>query len=169
MLNHILIPLDGSPLAEEAIPYARQIVRPGGRVTLVMAVDLSGLLAYDVYPIMGVRVESVDGQSIYGTDKLIAQAKTYALAQAEHLTDYEVHTVIEVGEPAALITRAAQELKVDAIIMSTHGRSGLSRWLLGSVTHRVLGASPCPVFVIPNKQRPQQPTLQNEEPALHGR
>lgn len=162
MLNHVLIPLDGSPLAEEALNYAKQIARPGGKITLVTAVDLSGLLAYDVYPIMGVRVENPEGAAVYGADKLVAQARTYSHAMAERLSDYVVEIIVEIGEPAALITRVAQEHGVEVIVMSTHGRSGLSRWLLGSVTHRVLGASPCPVFVIPNKQRHQQPDLQTE-------
>ncbi|MDX1991056.1 MAG: universal stress protein [bacterium] len=153
MLNHILIPLDGSPLAEEALPYARMILNPGGRVTLVTAVDLSGLLAYDVYPMMGVRVENPDGQPIYGTEKLASQARSYAQEIARQLNGFDVRLVVEVGEPSDLIVKSAHDLKADAIVMSTHGRNGISRWLLGSVTQRVLSAAPCPVFVVPNSHR----------------
>ena len=59
--------------------------------------------------------------------------------------------MVEAGDPATVIVETAQKLHVDAIVMSTHGRSGLSRWLFGSVTQKVLAASCCPVFVIPAK------------------
>ena len=60
---------------------------------------------------------------------------------------------VHVGEPANVIVETAERLKVDAIVMSTHGRSGLSRWLFGSVTNKVLSANVCPVYVIPSKPK----------------
>ncbi|MBZ0306650.1 MAG: universal stress protein [Anaerolineae bacterium] len=56
------------------------------------------------------------------------------------------------GRPSETIVEVAKKLNVDAIVMSTHGRSGLSLLLLGSVTHKVLNTSACPVFVIPAKK-----------------
>jgi len=163
MLNHLLVPLDGSPLAEEALSYVNQLLRPGGRLTLVMAVDLSGMLAYDMYPITGIRADVPQGQTMYGADKLVAQARTYAEKIAKDRFQYEVHIVVETGEPATLILKAAQETHAETIVMSTHGRSGFSRWLLGSVTNRVLSAATCPVFVIPNMHRQTQPEIQTRE------
>lgn len=159
MLNTVLVPLDGSPLAEEALPYARSIVRPGGKIILITAVDLPTSLMYDVYPMIGVRVENPEGTNpyFYGAEKLITQAKAYSKRFVEEMTaaGFEVELVVEVSEPAALVIKAAQEEKVDAIVMSTHGRSGFTRWLFGSVTQKVLSAASCPVFVIPNKHRQQ--------------
>jgi nucleotide-binding universal stress UspA family protein len=62
---------------------------------------------------------------------------------------FQVRLVIEVGPPAEMIIKAAEAHHADAVVMCTHGRSGLSRWILGSVTNKVLSAAPCPVFVIP--------------------
>jgi nucleotide-binding universal stress UspA family protein len=53
------------------------------------------------------------------------------------------------GRPAGEIVRAAQDLRADLIVMATHGRSGFQRWVLGSVTERVLRQAPCPVLTVP--------------------
>ena len=67
----------------------------------------------------------------------------------EGTSDLNVRKVVEVSEPySALIERAKNE-SVDLIVMSTHGRSGIPRMMLGSVTERVLRNSPCPVLAIP--------------------
>lgn len=63
---------------------------------------------------------------------------------------------VEVGEPAHTILQVASELDVDLIIMSTHGRSGVSRWLFGSVTGRVLSMAPRPVLIVPSHQQQQK-------------
>ena len=63
----------------------------------------------------------------------------------------QIEISVQVGSPADVIVDTAKSFGVDAIVMSTHGRTGLSRWLFGSVTQKVLSATPCPVFVIPSK------------------
>ena len=57
-----------------------------------------------------------------------------------------------IGDPATVISEAAERLAVDAIVMSTHGRSGIGRFLFGSVTYKILETRICPVFVVPNKE-----------------
>jgi nucleotide-binding universal stress UspA family protein len=66
--------------------------------------------------------------------------------QEEQTTNYEV--VIKKGDPAAAICAFADENEIDLIAMSTHGRSGLSRWALGSVTDKVLHCSSKPILLV---------------------
>ncbi len=146
MLKHVLVPLDGSKLAEDALKHALDLLGSGGKITLISAVDVPEVPIYGYYPPTTVP----DYES--AKDDLLPQAKTYLQGIAAGLTDkgVTIATEAEVGEPAHVITEFAQKLHVDAIVMSTHGRSGLSRWLFGSVTNKVLSAKPCPVYVVPS-------------------
>jgi nucleotide-binding universal stress UspA family protein len=60
--------------------------------------------------------------------------------------------VVDAGQPFGAIVDCAEKEGVDLIVMSSHGRSGLSRMLIGSVTDKVLRGSPCPVLVVPLKK-----------------
>jgi nucleotide-binding universal stress UspA family protein len=62
----------------------------------------------------------------------------------------EVEEILEVGEPYHMIVEKAKELDVDIIVLATHGRTGISHILLGSVAERVIRHAPCPVFAIRN-------------------
>jgi nucleotide-binding universal stress UspA family protein len=64
----------------------------------------------------------------------------------------EVALRVTTGHPADCIVASADELNADAIVMSTHGRSGISRWVYGSVTQKVLSVAHLPVMVIPPKR-----------------
>ena len=66
------------------------------------------------------------------------------------------------GLPAAEILRAAEETKCDLILMATHGRTGLPRFLLGSVTEMVMRGARCPVLVIKTPESPQRPSETTE-------
>jgi nucleotide-binding universal stress UspA family protein len=149
MLAHILIPLDGSPLAEEAIAPAKHIINVNGTITLLTVIDLPVHWEY------GVASAALFEESHKVTEKLIPQAKAYLEEVAASLRDegFHVETIAQFGEAAAVIVDTAVSQKVDAISMSTHGRSGFSRWLFGSITSKVLSIAPCPVFVIPPKHR----------------
>jgi nucleotide-binding universal stress UspA family protein len=87
-----------------------------------------------------------------------ADAKRHLEEVTNHLRDagYHVSYRIEVGDPVENITRVANELDVDMIAMSTHGRSGLSRLIFGSVTSGVLKAAQRPVLVIPSNYAQRQ-------------
>jgi nucleotide-binding universal stress UspA family protein len=146
MLNHVLVPLDGSKLAEEALPHALNILAPRGKITLLSAVDVPEVPMYGYYP--PTTVPDYEAAK----EELLPQAKTYLENIAKHLGKDDIQIVLEaqIGEPAHVITEVAEKLHVDAIVMSTHGRSGLGRWLFGSVTQKVLSAKPCPVYVVPS-------------------
>jgi nucleotide-binding universal stress UspA family protein len=164
MLNHILVPLDGSQLAEAAIQYAKQILGDHGKITLLTAVDV-------VLRQQSAKVTPQLSASHMFADPWIVSFEPTRKAQEEiargllrHSQDYLQHIADELQtagvqaevnvqsgvSPAEAIIETAKELDVDAIVISTHGRSGLSRWLFGSVTFKVLSAAPCSMFVIPS-------------------
>lgn len=159
MLDHILVSLDGSELSERALKYAREVLCDKGHITLLCVVDVPEIAAYNFYPVPVVATEP-DQETLI--DNLRKQATDYLAEQAKSLQapDLTVEALVLVGEPASVIVEQAEERKVDAIVMSTHGRSGLSRWLFGSVTQKVLGTMPCPVFVVPGVN-PQQNNSQS--------
>jgi nucleotide-binding universal stress UspA family protein len=61
----------------------------------------------------------------------------------------KVRPIVDAGQPFGAIVDCAEKEGVDLIVMSSHGRSGLSRMLIGSVTDKILRGSPCPVLVVP--------------------
>lgn len=161
MLKHILVPLDGSELSEKAIEHVKRLVGTETEITLLVAVDSPEYFAYSMYgtqPIPPVTTVTprFDYQSL--ANEMLSQSQIYLERIAADLkqSGYKVHESVETGSPAELIVETAQRLGVDAIVMSTHGRSGLSRWILGSVTSKVLGAAPCPVYVIPRDKSMQE-------------
>jgi nucleotide-binding universal stress UspA family protein len=157
MLNHLLVPLDGSQLAEQALDYARQIVKPGGRITLLSVVDLPfpTQVVFDMPPVQTIDPATLEQHR--DLTKRYLQGKAATLASAGFVVD----TIVELGYPEEAIVSIARKYAVDAIVMSTHGRTGLNRMLMGSVTHRVLNDTPCPVFVVPNLKRQTATSAKN--------
>lgn len=152
MLKHILVPLDGSEVSERALPYAREIIdKAEGRITLLTVLDVPDYPVTAYYP----TVVTYDTSPEKITEKLMPQAEDYLKKTTEALVreGFRVTMTTMIGEPAGAIVEKADELKVDAIVMSTHGRSGISRWLFGSIASKVLESSHCPVFIVPVRGR----------------
>ncbi len=151
MLSHVLVPLDGSELSERALAYARQIVEANGKITLLSVIDVPDY-AIAAYYSAGVVAETADRQVM--VDQMIPQTHSYLDKIAETLRSegFSVKTEAVIGEAARAIIEKSEVLDVDTIVMSTHGRSGFSRWLFGSVTSKVLSGTTCPVFVIPSRK-----------------
>lgn len=142
MFERILVPLDGSPLAEAAIGMALRIAEPDSDIVLVRAVELSPLVMDSI----GTAPVNVDH---YMMSNMIA-VRSYLedVGFSSQFEDVDVELVSELGDPAALIIDTAMDEDVDLIVMMTHGRSGLNRLALGSVTERVLRHAPCPVLAM---------------------
>jgi nucleotide-binding universal stress UspA family protein len=161
MLRHILIPLDGSALAEQSLPWARQILQLDGQVTLVTALHMPDALSPAFSGALP-RVRSdleITGLADYSKweQQVTQDVFRYLEGVAQSLKrsispSLTIDFVVASSDPASLIVEAAQEKHVDAILMSTHGRSGFQRWLFGSVAVRILEARVCPVFMIPGIQ-----------------
>jgi len=148
MLSQVLVTLDGSQLAERALPYAKQIVAPTGEIVLLSVVDIPDFPIYTVYP-----MATINPEPDYSTvvSDLLASSKEYleGIANNIRLSGIRVKTIVKSGDPATCIIEEAQERNIDMIVICTHGRSGISKWLFGSVTQKVMSAMPCPVVVIP--------------------
>lgn len=158
MLKHILIPLDQSELAETALEYASKLVGPDSRITLLTVIvppDISFTALYN--PVEGVPPNRLESPASFeGLERQVrVQAEDYLRRIGARLSEkgIKVDILVQVGQDAETIVENAENLNVDGIVMATHGRSGISRWLLGSVTQKVIGAAPCPVIVIPNRRR----------------
>ena len=128
MFRRILVPLDGSKTAESALPYARALAeRLGADVELLEVVDLaeisSSASADKVAKLNNVHASR-------SSDEYLAQiAKSFPRGRAR--------CRVERGTAAAVIIDAAAVDKETLIIMASHGRSGIHRWLLGSVAEKV--------------------------------
>lgn len=156
MLKHILVPLDQSGLAETALDYAAQLVGAESQITLLTVIvppDLSLGTFYGPTESMLQTVMDTGAGDESLERRIRVQAEDYLRAVSKRLssTGAQINLQVQVGQDAEVIVETAEALGVDAIVMATHGRSGISRWLLGSVTQKVISAAPCPVFVVPNR------------------
>lgn len=143
MLKQIMVPLDGSPLAETALGYAAQIIDKSKPIHLLVVLsNIDNFFLPTTAP-----VDYMDNE--------LQAARTYLDKVSKKVQqNYRVGCSLEVrvGEPAQTITEVAKEIHADAIVMSTHGRSAVNRVIFGSVTQKVLSSMPCPVFVIPGRE-----------------
>ena len=139
-IRHILVPIDFSADAEEALEAAMALAKQfQSRLTLmhviqlpvVTEVDLSGYYA---------DIESSAQQEMENYQKRVAAA---GLA---------VDVLLETGAPFRQIVDAAETRQADLIVMGTHGRTGMQHLLIGSVAERVVRLAPCPVMVMRHGQ-----------------
>ena len=140
MYKRILVPLDGSRLAEQALPHAAiQAEKFGAEIVLLM--------------VLGPLPEpSMAGRRVVRSaeDASARLAQTYLEGVASGLREQgpPIQTEAVEGKPYVEIVRFAEENEIDLIVMSTRGHSGLSRWLLGSVTDRVVRGAMVPLLLV---------------------
>jgi nucleotide-binding universal stress UspA family protein len=149
MFTKILIPLDGSELAERALEPAFALAEKFEaeiillRITLPeeMPVSIPALIPYDY----GVRSTP--------SRPYMEEAEAYLnRIQVDWITSpVQVHPQVFSGPPPEIIVSTAREQNADLIVMSTHGRTGISRLVYGSVAEAVLRGSPVPVLLVPGK------------------
>jgi nucleotide-binding universal stress UspA family protein len=142
MTGGLLIPLDGSEMAESILPRLRSLMTSDVPVTLLWVVD----------PLQAGPLAHVSDTVSRRMDELVTTCKTYLDTVAKGLveTGAAVRSKVEVGKAAALILAVADEEDSSVICLSTHGRTGVERWVYGSVTEKVLRASQRPVLVVPS-------------------
>jgi nucleotide-binding universal stress UspA family protein len=150
MFNHLLVPLDGSHLAEAALSPALELASKfNSKITLVWVLQPPHL-------IMTAANGSVYAQLLIDMRKQSEQdAHAYLREHQESLQKqgYAVHIQVAEGENIAdALLEVASSLTVDTIVMSTHGRGGLSRWVFGSVADKVLRYADVPVLLIRAKE-----------------
>lgn len=141
MYKRVLIPLDGSRVAAGILPFILQIAGP---------LALEVVLVYVVKPIMPQAIEGTTHFTVYDVAAMRKEAQEYLSRVAGDLGRQGVRVTIDVrqGEPVAEIVAAARESEADVIAMTTHGRSGFSRLLFGSVAEAVLRQAEIPVLMM---------------------
>jgi len=141
MYTKILIPLDGSRTSERVLPFARALAK-----TLKLPVEL-----LEVVDVAAVSAHLASEKARY-LDALIAEgereSREHLKMVAGEFPGNKVSCTVERGAPAdAIIERAAAD-KGTLIAMATHGRSGVSRWMMGSVAEKVLRGSESTMFLV---------------------
>lgn len=149
MATKILVPLDGSKVGEAALPYIETLVAklvPAGEVEVTLIEVVSQLVHYVIVGEEAVRAP----YTLDEIEQMKKKSQEYLTKAGGPLTKIgaSVKTRVGVGNAAEEITDAADELNVDMVAMSSHGRSGLSRLAFGSVTDKVLHGASKPVLVV---------------------
>lgn len=141
MFRRVVVPLDGSPVAEGIMPFLMQIAGP---------LDLEIVLLRVLQPIPPEVIEGSRYVVLEDVEKRTAEAREYLAPIAERLAHNGVRVTVQVrrGEPVLEILASVKETGADLIAMTTHGRSGLGRLLFGSVAEAVLRQSEVPVFLM---------------------
>jgi nucleotide-binding universal stress UspA family protein/predicted transcriptional regulator len=140
--NRLLIPLDGSPLAERALDLAREL---DGAATLVLTRVVAPVTHF---------IPDAEGATTFvdtiGTRRVVDEAEAYLRQVEQSLQERGARTEVSVrrGAAASEIHAAAHELQADLIVMATHGRVGPGRWFLGSVADQVVRQADLPVLLV---------------------
>jgi nucleotide-binding universal stress UspA family protein len=156
-MKSLLVPLDGSALAEQTLPYVRMLAPlVGAKAHLLRVIaeeEKNRLLDADpaVLHEAGAAEASLWMRETRLWDMLRQHAEGYLDAQALalHADGLDADMDVRIGPPAETIVEVAEQTHADMVVMATHGYTGLKRWTLGSVTDKVVQASPAPVFVVP--------------------
>jgi nucleotide-binding universal stress UspA family protein len=139
-LKKILCPIDFSDDALAALDYAADFARQNdGQLILLHVVDNP---VADLY--------GPSGQNFYAeVEHALAKSKEMLLAAAStHAAGLPCETIVKRGNPYEEILDFATAQSADMIVMSTHGRTGPQRLVIGSVTEKVVRTAPCPVFTV---------------------
>jgi nucleotide-binding universal stress UspA family protein len=157
MYDRIMVPLDGSKLGEAAIPFVNEIIS-GARETrrivifLVQVVPGQKTIIPPVTPgnpwsgVVNMPYSSSETEQIVKPVMEYLERVGATLVRAPNVT---IQPVVKIGEdPAEVILKASDELKIDLIAISTHGRSGITRWAYGSVADKILRGGNTPVFMV---------------------
>jgi nucleotide-binding universal stress UspA family protein len=137
--RRILVPIQFSqrlPAAE--LKLAREIARVNhAKILLLHVVPLSPAVTADA----GLAAH------YYIKAERDAELKLRRMARSR-LKNFDVEIIVEVSNPATMIVKQAAKLRADLVIIATHGRTGLKRYLLGSVAEHVVSRCPCPLLTI---------------------
>ncbi len=154
----ILVPLDSSRLAEQALGHAADLASKMN-TTLLLVIALpnaqeSASISDEYAPLWLEEVQRSESNRL----------KSYLLGVAQKLRNrgLKVQTETPTGTPAAAVLRTAQKTQTDLIVMTTHGRSGLQRLWLGSVAANIVHQSSCPVLLVRANELETQ-----EQPVLY--
>jgi nucleotide-binding universal stress UspA family protein len=135
MLKKILAPTDFSEISATGVRYACQLAKDVGAELIILNVVVLD------------ESNTVSKQDIERHKARLDNFVSEKVADAS--VGLKIRQLVNAGQPFGAIVDCAEKEGVDLIVMSSHGRSGLSRMLIGSVTDKILRGAPCPVLVVP--------------------
>lgn len=143
----IIVPLDGSELAETALPYAAALAE-GLRTHLVLITAWEGTESElgTTFPAMAMEIEK--GAQNYFTQYLDGVRARYGRGD-------QTRAIVRVGDAAEQILKAVEETGARMLVIATHGRSGVGRWIYGSTAGRLLRTSHVPIVAVGPNVRPR--------------
>ena len=134
----ILLPVDASPYAAEAVQAVRERPWPAGTIVRVLsAVENIGLEEAEG------SLNQLQQQRIKGANQL-----TERVANSLAASGLKTEAVVYDGDPRSVIVDEAEDWKADLIVLGSHGYTGIKKWLLGSVAQSVVSHAPCSVEVV---------------------
>jgi nucleotide-binding universal stress UspA family protein len=143
-LRRILVPLDGSALAEQALPIAQRLARSTGAQLLLLQV-VQGLDADSKRMLFANEAEA---DAVIAGWRADAEEYIQKIAGELCMNGVAAEARTAVGAPEKVIDATIVDEDIGLVVMSTHGRTGLSRWYYGSVANKVLRSASCPLLLI---------------------
>jgi nucleotide-binding universal stress UspA family protein len=142
-IRNILVPVDFSECSEKALRYAMPLAEQNKAAITLLHVTPGCVTG---------GFSAVDYVQLRGEMRASAERQLSALAAQRENDNVKVQFCTAEGDPAAEIIAAAKKLPADLIVISTHGRTGLTHALLGSVAEHVVRRAPCPVLVVRERE-----------------
>lgn len=164
-LRRILVPLDFSGKSRQALDFAVPLAEQcGGEITLLHVIQPPALSTWHGIP-GGRHYLAMDMQNVMDAarEKLMVMASRHVPAAVRG------RTVVRQGSPYERITSAARRLEVDLIVLSTHGRTGLQRLLIGSTAERVVRHAHCSVLTVRRRPGASAPRRLTPEQAVQSK
>ncbi len=144
----ILLAIDGSPHSQAAVDeVARRPWPPGTTIRVISAIQPYTPPVTE-FVLAGATLEDMRQQLVSSAEQIIGRAAD-ALKKAALSTE----TIVREGDPRSAIVDEADEWGADLIVVGSHGRTGLTRWLLGSVAQAIVGHASCSVEVVRRRER----------------
>lgn len=148
MYSKIIVPLDGSELAECVLPHVEAVAKGCRSPELILVTVVQTPEKFWSYTYL----DKKDRQQFMTEDasQAVEDARAYLerIAKDVGSNGLNVNIDVFVGEPAEIIADYADKQEADLIVIATHGRSGVSRWTFGSVADRILRSSCIPVLMV---------------------
>ena len=142
MFNTILVPLDGSELSESVLPKMVELTKCLPEAKFVLLEVISPIGSNAMSALAAPAAGEIQGVS---EDEAVEYLRAIS---TKYLPKSNVQILVDEGEAATIILDKAKDVQADLIAMASHGRSGLARLTLGSVTARVISHAEVPVLVV---------------------
>ena len=152
MYKRIMVPLDGSELAEGVLPHVKAFVSnfPVESITFVRVVEPAPMIFDDTASISSTSREKMiaDTKRIEEHTKLVASEYLDGVANRMKREGVDFQSEVLTGRVAERLAEYIESKGIELVIIATHGRSGISRWVRGSIAERVLSSARIPVLMV---------------------